>query len=101
MSEANTENNSARNAVIAFAAGALAGGVAMLLTAPRKGSEMRHRLAEGTGEFVRDTRDRVAETARDMGNTVRGRKDAVKQAASAAKEAYREEMENSSGEKTE
>lgn len=104
MSETNSNSSNssnARNAIIAFAAGALAGGVAMLLTAPRKGSEMRHRIAEETGDFVRGTRDRVAETAKDVGETVRGRKDAVKQAASAAKEAYREEMEHANGQKME
>jgi gas vesicle protein len=95
----NNHDNTVRNTMIAFVAGVLAGGVAGLLVAPRKGSEMRHRISEGTEEFVRGARDRVADTARDVSDTVRGRKDAVKQAASAAKEAYREEMEHANGQK--
>lgn len=97
MTEMNESNHNTRNTVIAFTLGAIAGGVAAFLTAPKKGAEMRRRLVDGTGELVHDTKDKVTKTAHDVGETVRGRKDAVKQAARAAKDAYREEMQHANG----
>ena len=74
--------------LIAFAAGALAGGVAVLLTAPHRGKETRQRIRERAEGLVDRTRSRAG----DVADAARGRGNAFKEAASAAREAYREEM---------
>jgi gas vesicle protein len=94
-------------AVLAFTVGAVAGGLVGLLMAPRKGSEVRHKIREGAEEFVHETKDRVAETkervaskASSVAEGARGRKGALREATHAAKEAYRAEMAEANGKST-
>jgi gas vesicle protein len=80
---------------IAFAVGAVAGGVTALLAAPDKGSRTRRRLVEGTRHVVDEARTAIGETTGEIAGVARAQKDAIKEAATTAKDAYKKEVHSS------
>ncbi len=87
---------------VAFAVGALAGGIVALLLAPEKGEVTRKRLKEGARELIehgetvageiRGAAEGVIKTAT---GTVRRQAEAVRGAVAEGTKAYREELERS------
>jgi len=73
--------NTKKRIPVAFAVGALAGGVAALLLAPKTGKEVRTGIRNGAGRLKNRTRDRVG-----------GVSGAVKSAVSEARHAYSDEL---------
>ena len=102
---------SKENTTLAFLAGALAGGVAALLMAPRSGRETREQLQETTREAldqgrekVGDAADAVSERARgaqqtltdratDVARTAENQVEAVREAADAGRSTYQQELQ--------
>jgi gas vesicle protein len=79
----NNNGNSSRGSVaVAFLIGAVAGGIAALLFAPQTGAQMRNQIRRG----ARDMRERGGRLGHDM-------QDRTGSAVSAARTAYRDEME--------
>jgi len=97
--------------LLAFLLGAVTGGAVALLLAPEKGSVTREKIRTRAGDVYGKGRDWVDETQdavrakmggagekakgklQDVMAPVRDQVDAVKQAVSEGKEAYRREME--------
>ncbi len=91
-----------QDVAVAFAFGALAGGVAALLLAPEKGEVTRKRLKEGArgliehGEtFAGEIRGAAEGAIKTATGTVRRQAEAVKGAVAEGTKAYREELEGS------
>ncbi len=85
---------------VAFAFGALAGGVAALLLAPEKGEVTRKRLKEGARElmergetFAGEIRGAAEGAIRTATGTVRRQAEAVRGAVAEGTRAYREELD--------
>ena len=84
---------SARNTFWAFVLGAAAGGAAAILLAPDRGEKTRRRLLDGADKTLHDVKDTVEGTAKNLGNEVGMRREAVTEAVHTAKETYRHELE--------
>ena len=85
---------------MAFAFGALAGGVAALLLAPEKGEVTRKRLKEGARElmergetFAGEIRGAAEGAIKTATGTVRRQAEAVRGALAEGTRAYREELD--------
>jgi gas vesicle protein len=74
--------------VVAFALGALAGGVTALLLAPRAGAETRRKI----NESAHDLYERGEKRVENVTGAARVRIDAVKEGLAEGRHAYREEM---------
>jgi gas vesicle protein len=92
--------------LLAFLVGAAVGGVAALLLAPDKGEATRRRLREGGGRLIDRGKEAmgkaaasVEEAAREkgqaMGDAARQQASALGSSVSAAKDAYRRELDKS------
>ncbi|MDO8730794.1 MAG: YtxH domain-containing protein [Candidatus Omnitrophota bacterium] len=89
-----------QDAAVAFAFGALAGGVAALLLAPEKGEVTRKRLKEGAkgliehGEtFACEVRGAAEGALKTATGTVRRQAEAVRGAVAEGAKVYREELD--------
>ncbi len=90
-------NNGSRT--IAFLIGAVAGGVTAALLTPRSGPETRQQLKEGARDIYGkaeekavNIKDVTKDKVENIADTARTQSHAVKQAASVAKDAYRDEL---------
>ena len=90
--------------LIAFLLGAAAGGITALLLAPEKGEDTRRRLREGGSQGLRRGKEAVTRVATAMEDGARAKGQAVSEAAhhqvnavraaaSEAKDAYRRELD--------
>ncbi len=81
-------NKDTSNAALAFIVGAVAGGITALLLAPASGAETREKIRKGLGSL----RDQGKDLIQKGKETTSKHTSALRQAATAAKEAYREEI---------
>jgi gas vesicle protein len=86
--------------VLAFFIGAAVGAVTALLLAPQSGQETREVLRRGaedirqrSSDLFAGAKDAVSRKTQEYAEGARARVDAVKEAASEAKAAYRREMD--------
>ncbi|MDA8170843.1 MAG: YtxH domain-containing protein [Nitrospiraceae bacterium] len=88
------------NVILAFTLGALVGAAAAVLFAPASGSETRKRIKDFTGDvmgkagdYVGDVKGKVSEGIQKGREAVSDRKNMIKSALEAGKEAYVREKE--------
>jgi gas vesicle protein len=86
---------------LAFALGAVAGSVVALLYAPARGTQTRQKIRETArntfhkgGEVVEEAKQSIEKGASHVAETASRNKEALRDAVSEAKTAYRREMAN-------
>ena len=82
------DRSDASNVLVAFLLGAVAGGVTALLLAPASGEETRGKLAEG----FKKAKDRTAEEYGRAREVAAAQKDAIKDALTEGKQAYKKSV---------
>lgn len=89
-----------QDVTVAFALGAVVGGVAALLLAPEKGEVTRKRLKDGATELAKrgetlvgEIRGATAEAIKAAADTARRQTEAVKGAVAEGAKTYREQLD--------
>ncbi len=98
-----SENNSGTNSVLAFLIGGAIGATLALLYAPESGEETRKRIREGVGKMKERTKEGYDAALHDLEErleaikvSVKDKRDEVKAAYDAGKNAYLKEKEKHS-----
>ncbi|NNF08630.1 MAG: YtxH domain-containing protein [Candidatus Eisenbacteria bacterium] len=84
------------NTTLAFALGAVAGGLTALLLAPDRGKNTREKLKEGASGLLEQSTEAIGATKSTVEDTTKAYAGAVKSAVEEGKQAYLRELKTQS-----